>query len=148
MPNNPFLEQSLRHLAEAAMKAAVSLGPGRKRSPAGQARLEERLKLLLIAVAHRLNPDFFQALRHDDESFDTLRQAGMAWVGRRAQESRYLVLVHAADKALGGRADQWLRETRSSDGSEPITELALRDDAGLSLALDLLATTAAGKRTR
>jgi len=120
------------------MKAALALEPGRRRSPEGQGKFDKRLKLLLIATAHRLSPDFHQAMRHD-ESFASVREAGLSWVDRRSREARYLVLTHAAEKVLGPRAASWLRATRSPNGAMSITDFALRDDEGLKDALDALA---------
>jgi len=144
--DNPYLSYTLGRLAEACMKAAVALESTRARSGAGWKRLDERLRLLLIATGHRLNPDFFRSHTHDDGSFDSLRDAALAWVEHRARETRYLVISHAAERVLGGRGKAWVTHGQVGDPPVLVHELALRDDAGLRASLDELAALASRKR--
>lgn len=131
---NPFITASSDNLAKACSSAASDLSANRPRTRDERLELAERVRLLLIAAAHRIAPSgtWFsrpEAVRHDRDFMSSLN----ADHAQRLRENRYRTLSLAAEHYLAASAHNWLRDTRL-DG-QPLYYLALSSEDGLARAL-------------
>jgi hypothetical protein len=131
---NPFITASSDHLAKACSAAASDLSANRPRTREERLELSERVRLLLIAAAHRIAPSgsWFsrpEASRHDRDFMSSLN----ADHAQRLREARYRTLALAAEHHLGHSAHNWMRDA-TIDGAR-LYDVALASESGLDQAL-------------
>ena len=140
-PANPYHGRSLEYLGDALQRRASELLTPQPRSPDQRKALAADTAYLLLTAAAAITPGHSVA---DAPERDLSTTVGLAegferWFDRLVVAARHRVLARAANAALGGRAQAWMRDG-VVEGARAY-DLAMGSDDGLRRVLLALERT-------
>lgn len=135
---SPYYGMPLEELTDAMQARASELQARRSRSTEEREHLAADTALMLLSAAAAITPGHYvaDAPERAMDSTEGFQAAFARWNDQLVKACRYRVLVRAANAALAGRAEVWMRDGRVA--GERIAELALASDEGLRLVLQEL----------
>jgi hypothetical protein len=126
-PQSPYYGMPLEELTDAMHARAGELQARRSRSPEEREQLAADTALMLLSAAAAITPGHYAADTPEREmdSPTGFQEAFARWNDQLVRGCRYRVLVRAANAALGGRVEAWIRDGRV--GGQRAYDLALAE---------------------